>query len=49
MKITNVCGTAVVVISSLYWAWITLPKASRLWIATIILAVVTVFVAVSTV
>jgi hypothetical protein len=49
MKVSNVCGIAIVVISSLYWALITLPKPRRLWVATIVLAVVTVFVAGSTV
>jgi hypothetical protein len=32
---------------SLYWDWITLPKATRLWVATIITVVVALF-AVST-
>jgi multisubunit Na+/H+ antiporter MnhG subunit len=43
MKISNVCSIGIVVLSSLYLEWITLPKATRLRVAIVILAVVIVF------
>ncbi len=43
-RITNILGTAKLAILSLYWDWITLPKAFRVSVATVILAVIALFV-----
>jgi hypothetical protein len=45
--VANIFRIASLATVSLFWNWITLPKATRLWVATIITALVALF-AVST-
>ena len=46
-RIMNLLRIAKLAILSLYWDWITLPKGFRVSVATVIFAVIALFVAVS--
>jgi hypothetical protein len=48
-RIMNLLRIAKLAILSLYWDWITLPKGFRVSVATVILAAIALFVAVSSV